>query len=76
MRKATAFTAYLVFDQSGVQRMAKGKPGLKRGEHAVRVVLSVPPSVFERDIPTATISVPEVSVIHPTVEVAAPLEEQ
>lgn len=69
-------SCYIVFDRYGVVGMKKRKPALKAGEHAVIVDLQVPDSVFARDIPVASVQVPEAAVINPTVTLGTETDEE
>lgn len=63
-------SVYLVFGSQGIDRMTRRAPELGAGEHAVRVRLEVPDSVFRPNpMPDAVLKVPERAVLSPTLEV-------
>lgn len=55
---------YLVLSQYGVERVnKKHKPALKSGEVAVRLVVTVPDSVFANPFATVRVEVPAEHVV-------------
>jgi hypothetical protein len=57
------FSGYLIFTDAGISRFSKRTPRLKGGEHAIRISMHVPTSVFRNAIPSYVIDVPESKVI-------------
>lgn len=62
-------SCHLVLSESGIERMTKKKPSLRRNEVAVKVTLSIADSAFSEPAITANITIPESAVIHPEITV-------
>lgn len=66
-------SAYLVLEKDrygfDIREMRKGKPAMKAGQVAVKVIVKMRRSVFEEVIPTITAEVSRADLIEPVVEV-------
>lgn len=60
---------YIVLSEHGIQRMTKRQGGLKRGEVAVRIGITVPDSCLADPTIAAEVVVPASAVMHPDVTV-------
>lgn len=65
--------SWIVFSKKGVVSVRRTMPQLRNGQFAVKLVLRVPLSLFEVDVPTLTAEVPPRRVVLPiSAQVAEP----
>lgn len=82
MKQAREGTAYLILEEGRypnelriVQSRSK-RPNLNKNQLAIKVKVRIPHSAFEDLLPTATIDIPEDSIIPPTIELEAEMEDE
>ena len=52
-------TAYIVFTNKGIRRLTKKPGNLKKGEHVIKIKMSVDRKYFEHNVPVTTIELNE-----------------